>query len=184
MNKNLLLIMFIIFSAAILPQYILPPVCLFTIALFFFYRKEVFRKMKRKEFWIFIFIISFVQPILFGEKDISILGIPYSSNTLWIGISMSLRAIMIMTAFSFLMIMSKAEKMELFWQRVGIGHFDTIFNETQNVLPQLKSLLQNSLTEFKKKNGKKTILLHPIDFAAHTLAKIIKTVNNSTNTKQ
>lgn len=133
---------------------------------------KLFRFLKRISFIVLIFILLILQPLLIGEKDFSIIGIGFSSSAFFNGLMMILRAVIMISSISYLSKTADRRKIQRFFSRIGIRHFDEILSHSQKLFP----LLKEKTREFISATDKKRIL-NPLDLTAHFFAFLIKSTH-------
>ncbi len=130
------------------------------------------KKLRNKYLWVFLMLIAFVQPLLIGNKDMLIAGLGYSSGSLVTGLRISLRAVLMILVFSYLVRNSSALNLGTLWKKIGIPDFDRVFFESQRIMPHLKGVYQNTKLEFKEQNGKHAFT-RPVEFTSSFLARAL-----------
>ncbi len=171
-SENLVKIIYIyialILSAALfMPLPFMAVALVFTIIPLMIYQPEVLKAVRSKLFWIFLVFLTLVQPMIFGVKDVKIYGIPFSTATFYSGLQISLRAILVMLAFSIFMKNSRDYDIFKLWQKLGIKDFDRVYSEAQNLMPAVKENIVRSGKLSRKQ------LFNPVEFASNLLAGIL-----------
>jgi len=181
---SILIIAILIFGAVFLPLKYLFILSIVGLLFFLFYNVHVLRRLKQKWLWIFIGVLIVIQTFLLGQKDSSILGVPYSQVYLLISLRMTLRALTIMLAVSYFLSVVRKSSYQAFLSRIGLDSFEEVFAVSQSLFPIIKSSFKETLNSFKvKKNGRR-IYPNPIDVIADFIAGIIRKVEQEEFTEK
>ncbi len=115
----------------------------------FLYNTQTVRPLKNYKFWIVIIFLVLIVPLFTGLQDKSILGITYSSEQLQKTMFMTLRGISVFLLFQVLTINLNVEKIKPLFSKIGIKHFDVLYNLSNEIFPKIKSILTARYTQFK-----------------------------------
>lgn len=133
---------------------------------------KLFRFLKRISFIVLILILIILQPLLIGEKDLSIIGIGFSSTAFYNGLMMILRAVIMISSISYLSKTADRKKIQRLFSRIGMRHFDEILDQSQKLFPLLKERIREFISATDRKR-----ILNPLDLTAHFFAFLIKTTH-------
>lgn len=181
MNKLIIKILSVVFLiSAFLPLEISSIACLLSLIITILAYPYLLKKLFNKFFITIIFISLILYPILAGEKDSSFLFINYSSGSLLNALKIVIRAILILTSFNLIMILTKNYNVNSFWQKLGIKSFDEVYNLSNELMPTAIETFQNSIQK-NPKNNIKYALMHPINFISEILANLIHNARKKIN---
>jgi len=171
----------VIIGAILLPLKLLFPFLIISFIFISFRSPLSFSFLRKKSLWIFLLLLVVVQTFIIGDKDHQLFGIQYSEDNFFISLRMVLRAILLITATSFILIDIKNTNINTIWEKIGIRNFGETFSEAQTILP----LINNSVKSYFKQNRKKSInvknFLNPVNFIANGLAELIQLIEENSN---
>jgi hypothetical protein len=139
---------------------------------------RAFKFVRSKSFIFLLVLLLLIHPLLGGEKNISILGIKYSCDSFITGLQMIMRAAVIIPSVKLLFGNLHGSNVNNFWNKFGLTYFDSTFNMSKNLMPNLKDTTNNYFGGMSL-NEKKQFLLNPIEFIARFLAVLLTTQNTA-----
>lgn len=174
--KNRYLIYLIFFSALFIPAkfgfYFFPAAILYFTCL----NINLFKFVRKFSFIVFVIVLIILQPMIADNRDNIILGIKFSLSGFHNGLMMILRAVVMISSISYLSNTADRKKLQNLFSRVGVKHFDKIFEHTQEIFP----LLKEKITEFYKTINRRN-LFNPVELSAHFLAFLIRATYSQQN---
>ncbi len=135
------------------------------------------RPLTNYRFWITIGLLVLIVPVFTGSQDRTFLGITYSSEMLKQTTLMSLRAIMVFLLFQVLTYQLKSERIAPLFSKIGIKHFDTTYDLSQEVSPRVKSILMARYGIFRNSWREKGVFTAAFHLAGDTLADFVVLAN-------
>jgi hypothetical protein len=158
-----------IMPAAFLPLRWLIPFSALVFIFFFFRNRQVLYRLKNKLFLAIIFLIIIIQPFLYGSNPVSAAGISFYTDTFSNGLRMALRALVFMTAFSFLATSIDKNQIDKFWRKAGLKDFPEVFSYSRILFDGNSRKIKADLKLITKK-GHKSI--------PHMMASLIKNADS------
>jgi energy-coupling factor transporter transmembrane protein EcfT len=144
------------------------------VAYLLFLDRGLFNFVFKKSFLIFLTILLFLQPLLTGKKNITLLGLYFSSDAFLNGFLMMLRAVVMIPSITYLSKTADKKKLQKIFGRIGIKDFDEIFNYSQQMFPKLKEHTKEFFSSERKR------LYNPVEFIAQFIAFLIKSTQTYT----
>lgn len=181
---SIIIIAILILGAVFLPLKYLFILSTVGLLFFLFYNVRVLRRLKQKWLWIFIGVLIVIQTFILGQKDSSILGVPYSEMHLLISIRMALRALTIMLAVSYFLSVVRKSSYQAFLSKIGLDSFEQVFAISQSLFPIIKESFREMLNNIRTKKNGKGFFSNPIDLAADFIAGIIRKVEQDELTEK
>ncbi len=136
---------------------------------------HLFKFVRKLSFLILVFILILLQPIVLGEKDYLMLGIKISSIGFYNGLIMTLRAVVMIPAISYLSKTADRKKLQRLFDKLGTRHYDEILDHSQKLFPLLKEKTKEFFTTVERKK-----IFNPIEFTAQFIAFLIKATTTYT----
>ena len=168
----------LIISAFFLPAAFIGLEALAVLVLLFFHDKNSLLKIKsyknKIKTWLILILVLLIFPLFIGDKDTEFIGIPYSLESLYTGIRLVLRFLLVILSISLLKTQLKSGDIEGFWAKIGLREFPVIFERARNFFPEIKDIMIHSFKKYKSENGKRAFLKNIMDFLSQTLAEILK----------
>lgn len=137
----------------------------------YFIDKRILFRMKSKSFFLFLIFLLLIYPTT-GDKQGLLLpmGINYDLELMLISVRMCLRAVLIFSLFAQLLLSTNSYKIEKFWKKLGIFHYEALVYESEAIMPSIKS---NLVDLWKKIKSKELPISSPTDVIATFLAKLL-----------
>jgi hypothetical protein len=146
--KRILFITLLFIGSAVLLSwnlqlFIIPPVFL-TI---FFIHPKAFHLFLKWKFDIFILLLLFGIPLLLGEKNATVLGIPYSYEYFQKSLVMVNRSLIILLSIRMFTGKISPEQLSLWLKKLHLHNFSEVLSISMGVLPELKAITHKSFRE-------------------------------------
>ncbi len=130
---------------------------------------KLFRFLFKLSFVLFAVILLVFQPLLAIEKDLLIAGLPASSSGFYNGLTMLMRAVIIIPAVGCLSGSLSKERLGRFSAKLGIDNYHEVVSLSGKLMPSVK---RNTL-EFIR-IGKRKGFLTPVESAARLVVGLVK----------
>jgi hypothetical protein len=170
--KNKHIVMALFFAALIIPReysfYYFPAAVIYLAFLDIY----LFRFVRKISFLILVIMLTVLQPLFMGEKDLLVFGINFSTEGFYNGLMMVMRAVVMIPSISYLSKTVDRNKLRNLFGKIGIKNFDEIFQHSQQMLPVLTERIKSYFASENKK------YFNPIEFTARFFAFIIKSVQS------
>ena len=105
------------------------------------------------EFWALVVSAVVFSPLLIGEKDFSLLGIPISSQGFWAGLWMALRAVSVALAVGGFAYAVSADEMARLFEMAGLRGLGFAVGVAFNMLPTLEETARNVYEAMRLRGG-------------------------------
>ena len=115
--------------------------------------QEGLRPIRRLEFWALVASAVVFSPLLIGEKDFSLLGIPISSQGFWAGLWMALRAVSVALAVGGFAYAVSADEMARLFEMAGLRGLGFAVGVAFNMLPTLEETARNVYEAMRLRGG-------------------------------
>ena len=115
--------------------------------------QEGLRPIRRLEFWALVASAVVFSPLLIGEKDFSLLGIPISSQGFWAGLWMALRAVSVALAVGGVAYAVSADEMARLFEMAGLRGLGFAVGVAFNMLPTLEETARNVYEAMRLRGG-------------------------------
>lgn len=152
--KRILLITLLFIGSAVLLSwhsqlFIIPPVFL-TI---FFIHPKAFHLFLKWKFDIFILLLLFGIPLLLGEKNAILFGIPYSYEYFQKSLVMVNRSLIILLSIRMFTGKISPEQLSMWLNKLHLHNFSKVLSISMGVLPELKVITYKSFREARPSPG-------------------------------
>ena len=131
------------------------------------------RPLKNYRFWLIVSFLVILVPIFTGDQDGKFLGVAYSTVQFDAMILMALRGIDVFLLFQTLSTNLDSNKARQLFQRLGISHFDLLFNISKETLPRIRSVLKARAHKLREPNKNRLQLKQFIPFAVDVIQDMI-----------
>ncbi len=132
------------------------------------------RRLKKPSLWGILLLLSCLQPFALGLPDASVAGIPYSTASLKAGVSMSLRALVLITLAAFLQGRMRRLPVTPPWSHFGLHGFASTLADAEALLPRLESSLRHSFRRICQERRSGAGRMSVIDTLASVLAAVLQ----------
>ncbi|MFP4529092.1 MAG: hypothetical protein ACLFQX_11105, partial [Candidatus Kapaibacterium sp.] len=140
--------------------------------------KSALNRLKNKVFIAMIILLVAIQPFFYGVREISVAGLAFHMDTFFLGVHISLRATLIMSAFSMLLSAINKKQMDKLWTKAGVKNFSETFEFSDKLFSDYSPQIKSNCKHLIKKNALSEVL--PM-----MLATMIKNADDySTNTEK
>ncbi|HOJ17968.1 MAG TPA: hypothetical protein PLT92_05345 [Ignavibacteriaceae bacterium] len=133
---------------------------------------KLFKFITRSSFFILVFLLIGLQPLIAGKKDFFLLNLGFSLEVFYSGLFMVIRAIVIIPSITWLSKTMEKAKLKKLSSLLGIKNFDEILTHSQNMFPVIKE----SCIKYFKETGKRKYY-DPVEFFARFIALLIKSTD-------
>jgi hypothetical protein len=166
-----------LFSVTLLPAKIVIPLSIVILIFYFFVEPFVTNYFKRNSTYILFIVLVVIQPLLIGESTQSFLGIEYSAIGFENGITMFLRASVIITSITIINRKTKTDSLHRILKRIGFVQFEDVLKKAEEVLPQTRAALAKSINVIRESSSIKKNLHNPSEIIARILVQLLHKTN-------
>ena len=135
---------------------------------------RAFRPFLKWKFILFIAILVIGTPLILGEKDAQIFGLPYSSSIFQISLVMFYRSVIILGAIKIFTNKISIAQLSTALHKIRLKKFSDALTVSLETLPEIKIITRDSIGEFRKKEKSKNFVKELFDFVVHLIIKILK----------
>jgi energy-coupling factor transporter transmembrane protein EcfT len=122
---------------------------------------------------LFLAILVIAIPVFLGSRDTALYGIPFSPTLFQTHVAMAHRSIIILLAIRILTLRIPLNQMERTFERLRLHRFSRVFSVAMDLLPQVRSLAQQSIQDLRQTRRTKNWVSHSIDQVSSFLAHLL-----------
>ena len=135
--------------------------------------RRAFRPFLKWKFILFIAILVIGTPLILGEKDAQIFGLPYSSSIFQISLVMFYRSVIILGAIKIFTNKISIAQLSTALHKIKLKKFSDALTVSLETLPEIKIITRDTIGEFRKKEKSKNFVKELFDFVVHLIIKIL-----------
>ncbi len=151
-------------------------VMIFILTVSLLFDRDTLRPLKFVSFWIIIALLVILVPLFTGVPDSSLWIFKYSSKQLISMVMMSLRGIAVFLLFQVMTVNLNSSKVSFVFTKLGIKHFHTLYEMSNQTIPQIRTILSARTTDFSVHWKQKRTLHHIMDLIVHILNDVIQLI--------
>ncbi|MBN2366155.1 MAG: hypothetical protein EH225_09235 [Calditrichaeota bacterium] len=134
---------------------------------------QVYRLFFRWKFLVFLAFLIFAVPLFAGDKNAVFLGISYSSDLFRSSVVMAERSVILLMGLKFLTSRISVEQMAQAMANSRFKRFSQVFSLSMQALPDVRSITNETLREFRHESTGRNFLSNLSDYAIKFMVRIL-----------
>lgn len=143
------------------------------VILILFIDRRAFYIFQKWKFNLFLLSLLVGVPLLLGEKDMRLVGIPYSSEYFQISLQMFSRSVLILLGIKMFTNKISIEEIASALQKIHLHHFSVLFSTAVRALPEMRVIVKNTYNEFRRTPRDTNILSHLYEWLVKLMVRIV-----------
>lgn len=135
---------------------------------------SLLRVVRQKTFVITALLLIVIQPFLSGGGNSTFDEFRFSTVSLFSGLAMTVRAVVLMMAFSHALKNISPSTFLATLEKRGLPDFGKTLSDAQDALPHVRVALLEQVSDLRTSRGRRKVLASPVEWTARILAKLLR----------